>query len=225
VRAFGMQGVNLTIPHKVAVIGYLDEIAPDAAIIGAVNTVRRDGNRLIGENTDGKGFLRGVRSDAQVDPRNKRIVVLGAGGAARAIVELALASASDMLVLNRSVSRGVRWLPASCQKIQAPIGSRIGGHICDCANLDILNATSACTQMWIPCRRYRMTRTRNARLRCHVQSTGDLADRCGAGTRAARLDSLSMLVIGDRVRTVDRRKGAEPVMKEALRHAMGIAAK
>ena len=94
VRAFGMQGVNLTIPHKVAVMGYLDEIAPDAAIIGAVNTVRRDRNRLIGENTDGKGFLRGVRADAQVDPRNKRIVVLGAGGAARAIVtELALAGA------------------------------------------------------------------------------------------------------------------------------------
>jgi shikimate dehydrogenase len=86
VRAFGMQGINLTIPHKVAVIEYLDEIAPDAAVIGAVNTVRRVGNRLIGENTDGKGFLRGVRADAGVDPRDKRVVVLGAGGAARAIV-------------------------------------------------------------------------------------------------------------------------------------------
>ena len=61
VRAFGMQGVNLTIPHKVAVIEHLDAIAPDAAIIRAVNTVRREGDRLIGENTDGKGFLRGVR--------------------------------------------------------------------------------------------------------------------------------------------------------------------
>src|SRR3954470_17491209 len=59
-RAFGMRGVNLTIPHKVAVMQHLDEVAADAAVIGAVNTVRRDGNRLIGENTDGKGFLRGV---------------------------------------------------------------------------------------------------------------------------------------------------------------------
>jgi shikimate dehydrogenase len=106
-RAFGMRGFNLTIPHKVAVMQYLDEIAPDAAVIGAVNTVRRDGDRLIGENTDGKGFLHGVRTDAGVDPRGKRVVVLGAGGAARAILtELALAGAADVLVVNRSVKRG-----------------------------------------------------------------------------------------------------------------------
>jgi shikimate dehydrogenase len=106
-RAFGMRGFNLTIPHKVAVMQYLDEIAPDAALIGAVNTVRREGDRLIGENTDGKGFLHGVRSDAGVDPKGKRAVVLGAGGAARAIVtELALAGAAEVLVVNRSEERG-----------------------------------------------------------------------------------------------------------------------
>src|SRR5271165_1537208 len=94
VRAFGLRGFNLTIPHKVAVMQYLDEIAPDAAIIGAVNTVRREGGRLIGENTDGKGFLYGLRTDAGVDPKGQRAVVLGAGGAARAIVtELVLAGA------------------------------------------------------------------------------------------------------------------------------------
>ena len=108
-RAFGMRGINLTIPHKVAVIPLLDEIAPDAAVIGAVNTVRCDGRRLIGENTDGKGFLRGVRVDARVDPRDKRAIVLGAGGAARAIVtELALAGVSDLLVINRSIERAWR---------------------------------------------------------------------------------------------------------------------
>ena len=107
VRAFGMRGVNLTIPHKVAVMQHLDAVAPDAAVIGAVNTVRRDGDRLIGENTDGKGFLRGVRSDAGTDPAGKNIVILGAGGAARAIVtELALAGAAGILVVNRSVERG-----------------------------------------------------------------------------------------------------------------------
>jgi shikimate dehydrogenase len=122
VRAFGMKGINLTIPHKVAVLEHLDEIAPDAAIIGAVNTVRRAGDRLIGENTDGKGFLRGVRTDAGVDPRNKRVVVLGAGGAARAIVtELALAGASDMLVLNRSLGRGERMVAGLVSKTNAPI--------------------------------------------------------------------------------------------------------
>jgi len=107
VRAFGMRGINLTIPHKVAVLSLLDEISPDAAMIGAVNTVRREGERLIGENTDGKGFLRGVREEAGVDPKGKRIVILGAGGAARAIaVELTLAGAREMTVYNRSVERG-----------------------------------------------------------------------------------------------------------------------
>jgi shikimate dehydrogenase len=108
-RAFGLRGINLTIPHKVAVIPLLDEIAPDAAVIGAVNTVRRDGHRLIGENTDGKGFLRGLRADAGVDPREKRAIVLGAGGAARAIVtELVLAGVSDLLVVNRNAERAWR---------------------------------------------------------------------------------------------------------------------
>ena len=55
VRAFGMKGINLTLPHKVAVMPLLDEISPDAAMIGAVNTVRRVGDRLVGENTDGSG--------------------------------------------------------------------------------------------------------------------------------------------------------------------------
>ena len=106
VRALGMRGLNLTIPHKVAVLQHLDEIAPDAAIIGAVNTVCLHGDRLIGMNTDGKGFLRGVRTDARVDPKGKRAVVLGAGGAARAIVtELALAGTEDILVVNRSPQR------------------------------------------------------------------------------------------------------------------------
>jgi shikimate dehydrogenase len=105
-RAMGFRGINLTIPHKVAVMALLDEISPDAALIGAVNTVRREGDRLIGENTDGKGFLRGVR-EADYDPRGKSIVVLGAGGAARAItVELALAGAANLIVVNRDVKRG-----------------------------------------------------------------------------------------------------------------------
>lgn len=106
VRAMGMKGINLTIPHKVAVMSLLDEISPDAALIGAVNTVRRVDDRLIGENTDGKGFLRGLR-EVGIEPRGKHIVVLGAGGAARAItVELALAGAAELFVINRGIDRG-----------------------------------------------------------------------------------------------------------------------
>ena len=107
VRAFGMRVINLTIPHKVAVIRHLDGVGESAKLIGAVNTVRRDGDKLIGENTDGQGFLRGVRQDAKIDPMGKRVVLLGAGGAARAIAtELVLAGVSDLVVVNRSVERG-----------------------------------------------------------------------------------------------------------------------
>lgn len=121
-RAFGMRGINLTIPHKVAVLPHLDEIARDAAVIGAVNTVRREGDRLIGENTDGKGFLHGVRTDAGVDPKGKRAIVLGAGGAARAIVaELALAGVSDLLVVNRSPERARAMADDLAAKLAAPI--------------------------------------------------------------------------------------------------------
>lgn len=106
-RAMSFKGINLTIPHKNAVIRYLDEVAPDATLMGAVNTVRREGHRLIGENTDGKGFMRSLREDAEVDPTGKRVVVLGAGGAASAItVELALADATHITVVNRTLTRG-----------------------------------------------------------------------------------------------------------------------
>lgn len=107
-RAFNMQGINLTIPHKVEVLQYLDEVSDDARLMGAVNTVRRQGDRLIGENTDGKGFLVSLRNEARVDPAGKNVVVLGAGGAARAMtVELALSGASHITVVNRSSDRGL----------------------------------------------------------------------------------------------------------------------
>ncbi|MBI4903623.1 MAG: shikimate dehydrogenase [Acidobacteria bacterium] len=107
VRALGMRGINLTIPHKVNVIRFLDGLSEEARLIGAVNTVRRDGERLIGENTDGKGFLRGLRQDAGVDPDGKQVVLLGAGGAARAIaIELILAGSANLIVVNRGKERG-----------------------------------------------------------------------------------------------------------------------
>ena len=106
-RALNMRGINLTIPHKVEVLKYLDEVKPDAALMGAVNTVVRAGDKLVGENTDGKGFMQALTQDAKVDPRGRKVLVLGAGGAARSIiVELALAGAQHITILNRSVERG-----------------------------------------------------------------------------------------------------------------------
>ena len=101
----GWLGFNCSIPHKVAILEYLDALAPSAEIIGAVNCViNRDGH-LTGENTDGQGFVNALRTI--VDPSGKRFVILGAGGAARAIaVESALAGASHIEIVNRTRERG-----------------------------------------------------------------------------------------------------------------------
>ncbi|MEA2311039.1 MAG: shikimate dehydrogenase [Solirubrobacteraceae bacterium] len=103
--AMGWAGFNCSIPHKVAVLEHLDELAESAALIGAVNcVVVRDG-RLVGENTDGQGFVSALRT--VVDPAGRSFVVLGAGGAARAIaVEAALAGASAVTIVNRDQIRG-----------------------------------------------------------------------------------------------------------------------
>ena len=106
VRVFQMRGVNLTIPHKVEVLKYLDELSPAAKIIGAVNTVVNRDGKLWGENTDGKGFLLSLEQEG-VQVKGKQVVILGAGGAARAIaVEAALAGAGKLTIINRSRERG-----------------------------------------------------------------------------------------------------------------------
>jgi len=104
-RAFGFQGFNCTIPHKVAVIEHLDGLGESAALMGAVNCVVNREGKLIGENTDGKGFVSSFRELA--DPAGKSLVLLGAGGAARAIgVEMALAGVTKITLVNRSETRG-----------------------------------------------------------------------------------------------------------------------
>lgn len=104
-RAMGWRGFNCTIPHKVAVLPLLDGLSRAAEAIGAVNcVVNRDG-ALIGDNTDGKGFLQSVAAVRPIE--GLRVVLLGAGGAARAIgVELALAGAGHITVVNRDERRG-----------------------------------------------------------------------------------------------------------------------
>ena len=105
VRALGFRGFNCTIPHKVAVIQHLDGLGESASLMEAVNCVVRRGDKLIGENTDGKGFVDSLKP--LISLPGKKVVVLGAGGASRAIcVELALAGASHITLLNRSQNRG-----------------------------------------------------------------------------------------------------------------------
>lgn len=105
-RALGVAGVNVTIPHKEAVRAHLDRLDPLAARIGAVNTVVREGNLLVGYNTDGAGFLRSLAEDLQFYPTGKRVLLLGAGGACRAaLVALVEAGASQVVIANRTVER------------------------------------------------------------------------------------------------------------------------
>ncbi|MEL7604250.1 MAG: shikimate dehydrogenase, partial [Bacillota bacterium] len=97
VRALNFKGINLTIPHKVACMAYLDEIDQSARLIGAVNTVKNDNGRLIGYNTDGKGFVYAALEEG-VKLSGASIAMLGAGGAAQAIaVESALAGAERII--------------------------------------------------------------------------------------------------------------------------------
>ena len=145
VRAFNMRGINLTIPHKVAVLPYLDEVKPAAALMGAVNTVVRVGDRLVGENTDGKGFMTALTQDAKVDPRGKRVVILGAGGAARSItVELALAGAERLTVVNRSPGRGQELVELlnSRTPVKAVFAAWSGSYAIPAGTEILVNATS-----------------------------------------------------------------------------------
>ena len=104
-RAMGFRGGNVTTPHKVAIVKHLDRIAESASMMGAVNCIVRRGRELVGENTDGKGFVQSLRE--KTDPKGKSVVILGAGGAARAIgVELTLAGCGAITIVNRDPNRG-----------------------------------------------------------------------------------------------------------------------
>lgn len=105
-RALDLAGVNITIPHKETVLPHLDEISMEAGFIGAVNTVVNRGGRLCGENTDGRGFIKALSEQVGFNPAGKTALVLGAGGAARAVaVQLALAGPAKLLLTNRSRPR------------------------------------------------------------------------------------------------------------------------
>jgi shikimate dehydrogenase len=115
-RAAGFRGFNLSMPHKVAVIPLLDGLGESAVVIGAVNCVVRRDDQLIGENTDGKGFLRSLTDIT--DPKGKTVVLFGAGGAARAVaVELALAGVGRFILVNRSPERGGQLLDTLVGKL------------------------------------------------------------------------------------------------------------
>lgn len=229
-RAFNMRGINLTIPHKVEVIKYLDKVAPDAELIGAVNTVIREGNELIGENTDGKGFLHSLKKDAGIEPAGKRVVVFGTGGASRAIcVELALAGVVKITVVNRTEGRGKELTDLLNKKTPtaADFVHWVGDYIIPEGTDVVVNATSIGLYPDI-----------NAKPAVYYDSVTESMTVCDvipnppntlflkeAGSRGAKtLDGLGMLVyqgmIGFRMWT--GKEAPEKVMKVALKQAFGL---
>jgi shikimate dehydrogenase len=106
VRALGFVGACITVPYKVASIPYLDEVDQDVRAIGAANYMTIENGRLIGHNNDGKGVVKAIEKVTPI--RGKRVAMLGAGGAGRAMaVELAWAGASHMTIMTRRESQGV----------------------------------------------------------------------------------------------------------------------
>jgi shikimate dehydrogenase len=135
-RALGIEGLSVTMPHKAAVAESVDRLSPAAEALGAANTVVRRGEILIGDNTDGAGFLDALRTDHGVDPADRRCLVFGAGGAARAVIlALADAGAKELVVVNRTPER------AAAAAALAGGRGRVGSQA-DAGEADVLvNAT------------------------------------------------------------------------------------
>lgn len=106
IRALQLAGVNVTIPHKTAVIPHLDEIAPAAKLMGAVNTIENREGRLIGHNTDAPGFLYSLQEQGGCDPAGRHILFLGAGGSTKPLAaQMLLAGAASVVIANRTLAR------------------------------------------------------------------------------------------------------------------------
>jgi shikimate dehydrogenase len=103
-RALNILGLNVTMPHKKAVINYLDEIDQTAKFLNAVNTIHNKNGKLLGFNTDGVGALKALKENG-VNPKGKRVLLLGSGGAARAIAYALVQEADELVVLNRTVEQ------------------------------------------------------------------------------------------------------------------------
>lgn len=102
----GLGGLNVTVPHKEKIIPYLDELSEEAQLIGAVNTIEVRKGRLVGHNTDGRGFIRSLKENAGFSPKGKKILILGSGGAARAVgFSLALFGAAKMVFRDIDINK------------------------------------------------------------------------------------------------------------------------
>ncbi len=119
IRTEQLTGVNITLPHKVAVIDYLDEISEEAKAIAAVNTVVHRDGRLVGYNTDGQGFLDSLIQESDESIQNKKVLLVGAGGAARSVaVSLARYGVEELAITNRTLGKAAE-IAKICEPFQS----------------------------------------------------------------------------------------------------------
>jgi shikimate dehydrogenase len=146
-RALNIRGLNVTIPHKVEVISFLDKVDPLVEKIGAVNTVVNDGGVLTGYNTDATGFLQALL-ERGVEPKGKNTVILGAGGASRAISFILAERGAHLVILNRQLE--LDWAEELAQRISRIFNKEIKALVLNEENLAevleraevLVNATS-----------------------------------------------------------------------------------
>ena len=140
----GIRGLNITIPHKETIIPFLDDLTDDARMIGAVNTIEVNRGKLIGHNTDGRGFLRSLRAETGFRPKGKTILMVGSGGAARAVgINLALSGARTIILCDLDtvkavkLSRDIQNKTATRVKVVDPEDLEKSAPVAEC----IINAT------------------------------------------------------------------------------------
>lgn len=140
----GIRGLNVTIPHKETIIPFLDDLTDDARMIGAVNTIEVARGRLTGHNTDGRGFLRSLREETGFRPKGKTVLMVGSGGAARAVgFSLALSGAQTILLCDldavkaKRLGRDIENKTAARVKVVNPEDLEKTGQAADC----VINAT------------------------------------------------------------------------------------
>lgn len=126
-RVLNIAGINVTIPHKEAIIPFLDEVSREVGLIGAVNTVKVENNKLKGSNTDVQGFLESLQENG-IEPKGMKALVIGAGGASRAVVcALGKAGAGEIVIVNRTLTRA--------EEIAEKQNALLGGKNIRCVDL------------------------------------------------------------------------------------------
>ena len=145
VKSLGLRGLNVTMPHKNAVMNYLDEVDSTAKSIGAVNTILSNQGKLIGYNTDGNGAMIALQENG-VYPEKKKMLLLGAGGAAKAISYQAAQDVDELVILNRTPEKAKEL----AELLQKNFGKKVKGGTLSSAILEeelettdiLVNATS-----------------------------------------------------------------------------------